>query len=120
MRMLSQPVAAENEASLWRPVACIVFGDCGAATELETKRVVVREKKYDWVFAHSCVCVCLWLCVCSSVCVCVCVCLCVSVCKCVLVGAGAFVCLGVGVCVCVCVCVCAARCMLACMPMWSL
>jgi hypothetical protein len=78
MRMLSQPVAAENEASLWRPVACIVFGDCGAATELETKRVVVREKKYDWVFAHSCVCVslavCVFVCVCVSVCVCVCVC----------------------------------------------
>ena len=51
MRMLGQPVAAENEASLWRPVA-YVLGDRGAGTELETKRAVVREKTYDWVFAH--------------------------------------------------------------------
>ena len=117
MRMLSQPVAAENEASLWRPVACIVFGDCGAATELETKRVVVREKSMiGCLLIHVCVCVfgcvCVRLCVC--VCVCLCVCLCVSVC---LLGP---VHLFASVLVSVFVCVCAARCMLACMPMWSL
>jgi hypothetical protein len=79
--ILSQPVAAENSASLWRPVARIACGHCDAGSELETKRVAVCEMM-DSVFAHWCACVCVCLCVCLWLCVCACVCLCVSVCLC--------------------------------------
>ena len=77
MVILSQPVAAEHSASLWRPVVRNAFGHCDAGSELETKRVAVCEMM-DSVFAHWCACVCVS--VFLSVVVCVCVCLCVSVC----------------------------------------
>jgi hypothetical protein len=76
--ILSQPVAAEHSASLWRPVVRNAFGHCDAGLELETKRVAVCEM-IDSVFAHWCVCVSVFL----SVVVCVCVCVFVFVCLCV-------------------------------------
>ena len=81
MVILSQPVAAEHSASLWRPVVRNAFGHCEAGLELETKRVAVCEM-IDSVFAHWCACVCVSVCLSVIVCVCACVCLCVSVCLC--------------------------------------